>query len=173
MKKGLPCQKCHKLIGAGGPTTTVLEGRREGMQTYRELTRAVAKRRPEMLEMIGRAGSGRIPHRRPGGGQPLRSPAGEVDPGHRGQEQPQSAEDSRRPVDRPLWAGAGNSPDAAGPPGHRLAAGHAQKDALPGARGPGLGSRCTGHEGRGGDGAYRAAGVGRRRPGQAGHLVAQ
>jgi glutamate carboxypeptidase len=30
----------------------VLEGKREGMQTYRELTRAVAKRRPEMLEMI-------------------------------------------------------------------------------------------------------------------------
>jgi glutamate carboxypeptidase len=30
----------------------VLEGRREGMQTYRELKRAVAKRRPEMLEMM-------------------------------------------------------------------------------------------------------------------------
>jgi glutamate carboxypeptidase len=30
----------------------VLEGRREGMQTYRELTRAVAKRLPVMLEMI-------------------------------------------------------------------------------------------------------------------------
>ena len=32
------------------------------IQTYRDLTLAVARRRPQMLEMIARAGRARIPH---------------------------------------------------------------------------------------------------------------
>ena len=142
------------------------------MQTYRELTRAVAKRRPEMLEMIAELVG-------------VESPTEDRAAVNRCvallEEWIQSAggksKRSRQRTAGDLLIGRfgparGTPADAAGPPGHRLAAGHAQKDALPAARGPGLGSRCPGHESRRGDGAYRAAVVERSGPlGQAGHLV--
>ena len=131
------------------------------MESYRDLTRAVAKRQPEMLEMIAELVGLESPTEDRAGVNRCVAPGGAVDQSQRGQEPAQQTKDRRGPVGRPLRAGPehGETVDAAGPPGHGLAAGHAEEDAFPGAPGAGVGSGCAGHEGGRGDGPGRPAHV--------------
>ena len=64
------------------------------METYRDLTAAVARRQPQMLKMIAAAGWPRVPYGRPGGRESLRHPGRGVDQSQRGQE-PGAANKSR------------------------------------------------------------------------------
>ncbi len=131
------------------------------MESYRDCGRGSGQTAAGNAQNDGRSGGHRVAHGGPGGGEPVCSPGGTMDQSHRGEEPALAARDGRGSLGGPLRAGPelGQTLAVAGPPGHGLAPGHAQEDAVPGAPGPGVGAGGSGHEGGGGDGPERPAHV--------------